>query len=908
MLSLQRTLSLGYLQQRWMRAVLVLLSIALGVATMVATRTLNRHLNLAAQNAANPLSAFAHLMVVNGQAGVPLAAARLIDPRQQETPDPALAGVHSVDPLVVGRVFLPALQNRSVLLLGLEPPSNARMGSAQRPEVKQARADSDPEQPFKDVGLEIEWLTDISPLEIMLSRLLGVGPAVVTPRLAEDLGLIPTAGKTITADKAMLPVRLAGIEKRALVIGIIRSKSEKIILDPNTLFLEASQAGDLIYPRRPGFVTQLNIRLKDGTDALAVRKVLQERLQPPLKVETVDESNEKVRDITAGLELGFAIGGTGALVVGLFLVYNALSVSVAERRHEIGILRSVGATRSQVAGLFVFEASILGLVGSLLGLPLGYALARVAQGPISHIVGEFMPMEPLRLTLDPWTMGLALCSGLLTTVAAALVPAVQAASEEPADVVRRAPSSHRLLYRIIQACVPLLLLLAGLACVFWHEALPLRVGTYAGIVCIFLAGLTATPLLAIVAGKFLQPFFRLFLGLEGRLAADNLARCPGRTGIVIAALAATGALMVQTAGFIKSSEEAILVWLDESIAADLFVTSAAPLTKPGEWMPMDQSIHEKLLEPPPNGGPTVDAAVGVRFHALQYSGRLVMLLALDTNAFDQAQHRYSLARNLTHHPRLREPGTALVSENFAALHKVKVGDHIEVDGPEGPLRLEVIGTIVDYTWNRGTIVVDRAWFRDKFRDQQVDVFDVYLRPEDGKPATEEDRQAVIAELTARLGKEDAIFGVTRSNLRGDLVNQLRRIYGLAYAQQSVVGVVALLGVISALFISVLQRRRELGLLRAVGATRQQVLRSVLSEAVLMGMIGALLGLAIGVVLEWYIIEVMLLDEAGFLFPMRLPWMEAGVVCGLSVLLATVVGLWPAYQATRIRIAEAIAYE
>src|SRR4029077_6184115 len=103
----------------------------------------------------------------------------------------------------------------------------------------------------------------------------------------------------------------------------------------------------------------------------------------------------------------------------------------------------------------------------------------------------------------------------------------------------------------------------------------------------------------------------------------------------------------------------------------------------------------------------------------------------------------------------------------------------------------------------------------------------------------------------RWGKQDLLFTLTREEVNREVADQLRRVYSLAYAQQVVVGLVALLGVISALFISVLQRRRELGLLRAVGASRDQVLRSVLAEAVLMGLVGAILGLAIGVLLEWY---------------------------------------------------------
>ena len=137
---------------------------------------------------------------------------------------------------------------------------------------------------------------------------------------------------------------------------------------------------------------------------------------------------------------------------------------------------------------------------------------------------------------------------------------------------------------------------------------------------------------------------------------------------------------------------------------------------------------------------------------------------------------------------------------------------------------------------------------------------------------------------------------------------LEKVYSLAYAQQFVVGLVAPMGVVSALFISVLQRRRELGLLRAVGANRAQILRSVLAEAVLMGLTGAIVGFAIGLMLEWYVLNVMLVDESGFEFAFRIPWLEAGLVSFGSIVLATLAGLWPAFQATRLRIPEAIAYE
>jgi putative ABC transport system permease protein len=219
----------------------------------------------------------------------------------------------------------------------------------------------------------------------------------------------------------------------------------------------------------------------------------------------------------------------------------------------------------------------------------------------------------------------------------------------------------------------------------------------------------------------------------------------------------------------------------------------------------------------------------------------------------------------------------------------------------GPLELEILGTMVDYTWNRGTLLVDRAWFAQEFGDDLVDIWDVYLRPG-------ADPDAVRDQIQANWGRQEALYGATRAEMHHSIEEGIDRVYRLGYAQFFIVGLVTLLGVVSALFISVLQRRRELGLLRAVGASRGQVLGTVLAEAGLMGLFGAVIGFVVGVVLEWYTIRFLLFDEAGFVFPMLVPWQPAAVVLGLSVVLATLVGLWPAYHATRLRIAEAIAYE
>jgi putative ABC transport system permease protein len=153
-----------------------------------------------------------------------------------------------------------------------------------------------------------------------------------------------------------------------------------------------------------------------------------------------------------------------------------------------------------------------------------------------------------------------------------------------------------------------------------------------------------------------------------------------------------------------------------------------------------------------------------------------------------------------------------------------------------------------------------------------------------------------------------LAAMDRESMRDYIGGILTRFYALAYLQQVVVGVVAALGVVTALLISVLQRKRELGLLLAVGATPAQVIRSVLWEALFMGAFGSLLGVAIGVPLEWYVVKVIFYDESGFSLDVLVPWKQAISISAGSIALATLAGVLPAWHAVRTRITDAIAYE
>jgi putative ABC transport system permease protein len=860
MLSLHRTLSPRYLWRRRSRALLVVLSIALGVAALVATRSLSQSMTKAAREALNPLAgAIGDLLVTNGELGVPREL--IADLKANPVP-----GIQAVRPLILHRVVLPDLGNRAALLVGveLESPESAPTAAADNP-----------------------W---------------GVEYQMVTRPLALPRGFPAFVGAALAAELpggiAEFKVRCEGQVKPLSGFGTVRVRdaaSPAAALGGNILFLRLADAAKVI--GRPDLVTRIELALDPKADREQVRRLAQERIGSRAMVETPQSNESSVNDLMAGVELGVLIGGACALVVGMFLVYNALSVTVAERRHDIGILRSLGATRGQIAGVFTLEACFLGLAGSALGVPLGWGMAFLAAGPIQGIVGDiFVEVEAVRwppLGLD--LILLAMGAGTATALLAALVPARQAASEEPADAVRRAPRRLGWVFPAVHVVVSVLIEVTGFGLFYFRAFLPARVGTFGAPVVMLLGMLVATPLIAAVVARLIQPLGRFCLGVPERLAADNLARSPGRTGLVIAALAAGVALMVQTSGVMRSSENTILDWMDHSLAADLFVSANAPVTA-SQSLTMSEDVG-KLLE----SLPQVRKAVPVRFQRVAFRDKMVALLALDAVKMGDPERLQRATPGTELFPRLREPATALISDNFAALYHVRVGDHITVRGPRRPVELTVIGTLVDYTWNRGTVFIDRSQYVGEFDDPGVDVFDVFLQP--GQSPEE-----VKTTIDLRWGAPESLVVLTRDALRSEIRRMIRNLLAIGYAQEVVVGIVAGLGVVTALLISVLQRRRELGLLRAVGASRLQVLRSVLAEATLMGAIGAAIGLVFGIPMEWYIVRVLLFNEAGFLLPMTIPWLEAGVVVGLALLIATLAGLGPALHAVRLRITDAVAYE
>ena len=866
MFPLFRSLTVRYLTQKWDRSLLVTLSIALGVATLVSSRLLNQCVDAAALDTTIPVDV-ADLYVTTGEQGVAWPVAD--DLRAARIP-----GLSRVERMVYARVDLPQLGDRRAVLFGQD---------------LSAAASADPTS-LTRLKVSIDWKAN--PLALAGSGVL-MSRRIYNERVQAGL-------------KDSDPVVVKYTERPAtfVLVGVVDVAKDSPMAPyaDTVLVTNALAAARLWDPARDGGVDRVgrvDLYLEDGADVDRVREQAQAVVAGRATVRTAQENRKSTHEIIGGVKLVLNLCSIGALVVGLFLVYNALAVTVAERRHDIGVFRSLGGTRRQIAWMFTVEALLLGGLGALIGIPLGIGLAELAINLFGdELSSAFLNAgESFRPVLSIDTAVLAVVAGMLTSLLAALIPSLQAAHDEPADAVRRAPAgtargvrwAHRL------ACVALVL--AGVLTILWRRQLPSRTGSMVGLALILVGLFLAMPILASLLARLLQPPCRWLFGVEARLAADNLIRSPGRTGVVIGALAAGVALMFQTAGVGKSNEVPIRNWLEEVIRADAFLFRGNPVSANSSMTPMEPGIRDQL-----QALPGVERVVGIRFYRPEYGGTYILMVGIDARDYQQGV----MSRGRPDSPgldkmdQLPDGNYTIVSDNFAAKWKVKEGDTITIPGPRGPVELKVIGIGRDYSWSMGTIFMDRARYAEQFGDQLIDAFHVFFKQDADFDST--------YESVRRYSEREGLLVQDRASVYIYLAGMLDRIFLIAYLQQIIIAVVATLGVLMALLISVLQRRRELGLLRAVGATQPQVLKTVLAEATLMGLLGTALGLLMGLPMEWYLLRVVLEEETGFVFDLLVPWKEAIGIAVVSVLTATLAGLVPALHAVRLRIPDAIAYE
>jgi putative ABC transport system permease protein len=640
---------------------------------------------------------------------------------------------------------------------------------------------------------------------------------------------------------------------------------------------------------------RIDLALHDGVPLDAGRAAVERAVGPGLQVEPPGTRGQRYESVLQVYSMSMTISSLFALFIGMFIIYNSFAIAVTQRRADIGILRALGATRAQIRTLFLTESAVLGLVGSAFGCVAGFAMAHGLLGQISGMLeGVFGYVQmPEAIAITPALIVFAMTIGLATSMVAALIPARSAARVDPVQALQKGKyqvlsageNRARRIVAFVMAVGSIVCLLAGTS----------RAAFYSGYALVILAALLLTPTLSLGLAQALRPVLRWLRPVEGTLAADSLIQSPRRTSGAVAALMLSLAQVIGLGGMARGSYTGIVDWVNTTLNPDLFVTPT-------------ESISNRTFRFPASMGPELAALDGVdliqqvRSLRLQFRGSPVMLISVEAGGLRERAPRRPVEGDMDEMYRLTAAGEGcLVSDNLAGMRNIKLHDVIDIPTPSGLLRLPVVGIVRDWSDQLGTILIDRQVFIRQWGDDGVSVFRVYV-----KKGT--DIAAVRTRIYARFAGTKRLFVLTNAEVKAWIMQLTDQWMSLTYTQAAVAVLVAILGIVNTLTVSILDRRRELGVLQAVGGLRSQIRRTVWMEAIAITVIGAILGFALGAINLHYVLEIARRDIGGMNLDYLYPLSIALGLVPILIAAAFASAIGPGETAVRGSVVEALAYE
>ena len=699
---------------------------------------------------------------------------------------------------------------------------------------------------------------------------------------------------------------------RLRVVGLIHDEESRSSLWDRLAIMDIA-AAQLLF-QSIGRLDRIELVTQPGRPLDDIMASVRTVLPPHLVVQRPAQRTKQVENMVRAFQLNLTVLSWVGLLVGMFLIYNTMAFAVAQRRREIGIYRALGMTERRVAGLFLVEAGLLGFLGGLVGGLGGVWLARGLVSLVSRTISDlYAPVASggLILSMDLLTF-VAVAKGVLlgtvVSMVGALGPSVDASRTETVRALAPGDyeSTHQLRAGLFGWASLVLLVLGGL-CSLMGPVGGLPLFGYVSTICLLGALSCFAPLCIKAFGmrRLHRKSRPMALGGSLRLiAADQAARHPGRNAVTVSALMVGLSIMIGVAVMVRSFRDTVEVWVNETVMADLIVapqswlqgkqSGQASRTLPGTWLATLSGI---------DGIAAVDSYRDVH---VDVAGQPVALVSRDLRLHAQ-RSRYLMVRgeSTVTLQRAAATGGVLMSEVLATRLGLREGSHVSITTPNGIVAVPVEGIFYDYATDGGKMVMDRDWYQRQWHDDRVTVFPVYL---DVGADVDQVRQSIVTQVAGLDGVTVPPLVIRNHELRKEILAIFDRTFVLTYVLEAIAVLVAVLGIINTLVTAVLERRREFATLRAIGASTRQVERLVLWEAAYLGLIGAVLGVAGGLLLATLLIHVVNKQSFGWTIQMTVPGGLILEAVALALTSALVAGYWPARWAARQPVVEGLREE
>jgi putative ABC transport system permease protein len=710
-------------------------------------------------------------------------------------------------------------------------------------------------------------------------------------------------GVAVTADFAQrcqlqvdsrLPILINGQPAELTVLAILGERGAPV--ESRFAVMDLGWLQELLH--RPGRLGGLQLRLREPLQAERIAAQLAP-LTSGLTVAPPRQRSTQVGKMLAAFQLNLSALSMVSLLVGVFLVYNTVSTSVARRRVQVGVIRALGVTRFRVRALFLGEALLYAVPGILLGLVGGVLLAQKLAPAVGQTVTSLYTLVNVeKLWLEPSQFIVAGLYGMLSALVGAWGPAAEASRVEPAEALRRGVEKPAQAAQAARFWLGGLAMLCGAALCGWAAVTsgPAWLA-FAAAFLVLAAGAAFAPLTLQALGALTR---RLLVGSEARgtplrLAAQRLSRSLRRNAVTTAALAAAVAMFIALLVMVHSFRVSLESWIGRGVVADLFVAPAAnEVFGLNSFLP-PEAVAWLRARPDVAGADTFREVPVTVFTP---KGPEPALLASVGGIY---RENFTFLQGDEHAAmrRVFAGEAVVVSEPFARRFRLGAGDSVTLEGSHGPQDFAIAGVYADYTRDQGYLLMAAPLFAKLRQDPRVMSAAVYLRP--GADAV-----ALEAAFRAQFAGEWSIH--SSRALRERVVKIFDQTFAVTNVLRTVAILVAIAGVLLTTLTSVLERRRELALLAALGGTKGFVGAVVFSEAGLLGLAAALLGVLAGLPLAMVMTWVVNPAFFGWTIQFHLPWAAVLGTPVWVVATAVIAAWWPSRVAREVNVAEALHEE
>jgi putative ABC transport system permease protein len=861
LLSLLRHISLKHIRLQKAQLLMAISGICLGVASMVSIDIVNKSVLHSFEESIDHVTGRAALQITAGESGFP---EKLLDQVQN------VPGIEYAVPVIETNANLTAGSERSLMILGIDVLQDHKIR-------------------------HYDITDDTADIPDPLLFLAKSDSILLTQAMAEREG--------IKIDQGIRLQTVQGI-KTFYVRGLLNPEGPARVAGGDIAVMDI-YAAQMVFGKEDR-IDRIDVSFLPGETLDTMKERIQRTLPEGYNIETPAARTRQVEILLARFRKTMGFISFMAMFVGMYLIYNAVSISVVQRRKEIGILRALGARRGEIIWLFLGETFAISTVGSLLGIGMGLLFARLTIGVVAQSITEFyLKTSVADLTVSWMSLGRDAGIGILASLAAAAFPAVTSSRISPVSAIRSLAHSGDMLLLSRKTKV------ASALCIIFSVLIlaAYKTADASSAVRSSTAPLGAAFFLVLGISLFTPVFLKWFLaishrfltfgfGAGGRLAGMNLEKNISRNGVAVAAIFYSIALFVSSANAVNSISSCAFEWIDSIIRADILVSSGHPLAAGGSpTIPMPEEMMKEIGEVP-----GVLSAEPFRKAYVSYGGRRVLLEVFDVAlrmeycpVMIAEGNRDDMLRLLPRQDNI------VINEAFAARDRIKPGDSLVLPTPNGRVSFGVAAIIVSYTSDAGVIWMDGDTYRCHWRDSLVDTIEVRVK-------ANEDISTVRGAILERFGKERRLFALPAREFKEEVKSVLDRAFTLNKAVNTITLLIAGFGIIVTLLASVIERTREIGILRSIGMKRSQVSGVVIIESALIGAAGGLLGSAAGLLIGWIELEVFYRVDLGASLTYHIHYASLVWALLLSVGFSALAGFYPARRAARTNIVEALSYE